>query len=142
MKINPLKYYISILLFACGALALHADSEKQPEQTRENYTLKFNGNYQDAEPLNLVLVGTGSEFSVHLVDPIRSIQASLVALPNGKFAIKYLIGASLPVKVENNVSYRDTRISGEVVVTLGKPVPIIKLSERALTLTLEKYSDK
>lgn len=139
MNPKQLKYCVSIILFALGILAAHAEPEATAAQSPVNYALKFSGNYQDAESLNLVLVGTGGEFRVHLLNPVRSIQAWVTELPNGKFKVRYQIGASLPVKTDNSLTYKETLIAGEVIMTLKKPIPIIKHEDRALTLELEKY---
>lgn len=127
---------------------------RPPEETSfdDNYTVKLQGKYADSAPVDLVLTGSGSRFSINIAEQDLSFSGTLKP-DNGRVRIEYKFsvnalvprGARAMGTTSNGVermvpSYelRQSGVTGSAVLSLGKPLAIVSVNQNKLELTVTK----
>lgn len=116
--------------------------EEQSNALAANYQITIAGSLGKTEPFDVTLRGNSPIFLANLPDPTRSIEVRLL---NEKDPLKvvYSIDAVIPVKTgENSVQYRDVRVRGSFLATLGQAFPILQIGDSKLTIQVDKIAEK
>ena len=155
-KKEPMK---TLTLIICAVLATELASQAEPQRPRvvegprssdntqqselsRNYTVTVKGSIGTSDPFDVILRGSSSRFSAELVNPSRAIE---IILREGEEAITvtYTILARIAVKTgENSTEYKDTRISGSFLATLGKSFPVLEVGGSSLTVQIDQVVQK
>lgn len=122
----------------------------------DNYIIQLQGTYLDSTPLDLLLTGSGPEFSMDLSTPRLSFRATLQ--PDGdRICITYQVSASTLIQMSTRSvagslsskaeqaphfeSYR-TGVTGSAVLSSGKPLVIVAVNQNKLELTVTKSTEE
>lgn len=121
----------------------------------DNYTVKLHGKYAESAPVDLVLTGSGSRFSINLAEQDLSFSGTLQP-DNGRVRIdyKFSVGALIPrgprvsglssngvERVVPSFEFRQYGVTGSAVLSLGKPLTIVSVNQNKLELTVTKFTE-
>lgn len=122
-----------------------------------NITLTWQGSLAGSFDIDLEMTGCGPQFTANLtvpdpsgpdVPPTILTVSSVVTKAGDTYRVNYSVGARIAIKtptrgkVPNTVGYnfefRDVMMSGDVILSLGKPVTISKSQGKSLVLSLSE----
>lgn len=156
MKTLALLFGSWMLAATCLAQEVPAKPAKPATVTQaltENVTIHVRGVPSEEGVMDIQLSGVGPEFRYNGFQPqtnspplIVRFEATLSANDEGRVMVQYVVGASTPVKVgfvaggNYNIEYKETGMTGRVVVTYGEEVKIASINGKDCILSVTKYS--
>ena len=120
------------------------DKSQQSQQSElsRNYTVTVKGSMGTSDPFDVILRGSSKRFSTDLVDPIRTIEIILREGDEG-ITVTYSIGARIAIKTgENSSEFRDTRVTGSFLATVGDPFSVLEVGDSSLTIQIDPVTPK
>lgn len=131
---------------------------RPPEEVSfdDNYTVKLYGKYAESSPVDLVLTGSGSNFSITLAEQELSFSGTLTP-ENGRVRIEYKFSVNALVprgsrfsgmssngveRVVPSFELRQSGVTGSALLSLGKPLAIVSVNENKLELTVTKSTEE
>jgi len=123
-----------------------------PQAPAENVTIHVRGVPPEEGMMDIQLSGVGPEFryngfqsQTNYPPTIVKLEATLSATDEGKLLVQYIIGASIPIKVGAvpgggyNFEYKETAMSGRVLVAYGEEVKLASINGKDCILSVTKY---
>ena len=101
--------------------------------------------------MDIELSGVGPDFRYNGFQPQTNSEPMVVKLEvtvwgtdDGKLLVQYLVGASIPVKVNvasgnYNITYKDSGLTGRVLVAYGEEVKLASINGKDCVLSITKY---
>ena len=133
-------------------------NSRPPEEASfdDNYTVKLQGKYAESAPVDLVLTGSGSRFSINIAEQDLSFSGTLKP-DNGRVRIEYKFSVDALVprgsramgmtsngveRLVPSFELRQSGVTGSAVLSLGKPLAIVRVNQNKLELTVTKSTEE
>jgi hypothetical protein len=103
-----------------------------------NYAITVAGALGQSDPIDVTLRGNSQKFNASLEEPNRKIEI-IIREDNESLHVTYAIAAQFTVKAgEDKTFVRSTNVTGSFIAELGKPFPVLDVSDSSLTIQVDE----